>query len=331
MTIAAICATKNEADIIEAFVRLNAKVCDAFFFADDSTDGTPAILDRLAGEGYTIHRLPRLVHQGEHNQPRTSQLHLTHVADVMSPDWIFFLDADEIIVAEDKARLVDEIRGLDPASYLAAPWRTYVPASSEYFAAESPLSECFAPREEAGPVYTKVSIPGRLARVVSATAGNHGVTSLVGAPLTEVRARSYFLAHFPVRSSEQIVVKNLIATHNLAARPNAFSGEGSHVRPVLDAIRQRGYRLSLDDLRAIAGGYALAAPAAAPRETLAPVRDPRFACPWTYRDLARIDVVARLDAELERYAADLRRTRDRLRSASWSSVRLRLHRPDSVA
>ena len=126
MTIAAICATKNEADIIEAFVRLNAKVCDAFFFADDSTDGTPEILDRLAGEGYTVHRLPRLVHQGEHNQPRTSQLHLTHVADVMSPDWIFSLDADERVTPE----LAGEARALLASAPAEAGFR--VPRVSWY-------------------------------------------------------------------------------------------------------------------------------------------------------------------------------------------------------
>lgn len=331
MRTAAICSTKNEADIIEAFVRLNAKVCDAFFFADDSTDHTRTIIDRLADEGYELHYLPRVVSEGEHNQPHASQLHLTYVADLLNPDWIFFLDADEIIVADDKASVIEEISELEPSSYLAAAWHTYVPASLGYFSADSPLSECFAPRAETEPIYTKVSIPGPLARVVSTTAGNHGVTSLIGLRPSEVPARSYFLAHFPVRSVEQIVVKNLIATHNLASRPNALAGEGAHVRPVLEAIRERAYQLTLDDLLAIANGYAMPTASAPARAARPPVLDSRFACPWKYRDLAHIDVVARLDVEIERYAAELRRARERLRSSPWSSVRLQLHAPDSVA
>jgi hypothetical protein len=331
MKTAAICSTKNEADIIEAFVRLNAKVCDAFFFADDSTDHTRTIIDRLADEGYELHCLPRMVSEGEYNQPHGSQQHLAYVADLLNPDWIFFLDADEIIVADDKASVIEEIRELGPSSYLAAAWRTFVPASLSYFSADSPLSECFAPRAEAEPTYTKVSIPGRLARVVSTTTGNHGVTSLIGLPPSEVPARSYFLAHFPVRSSEQIIVKNLIATHNLESRPNALVGEGTHVRHVLDAIRERAYHLTLDDVQAIANGYAMSAALAPARTARPPVLDSRFACPWKYRDLAHIDVVARLDSEIARYAADLRRARERLRSLPWSSVRLQLHTPDSVA
>jgi hypothetical protein len=331
MRTAAICSTKNEADIIEAFVRLNAKVCDAFFFADDSTDHTRAIIDRLADEGYKLHYLPRAVSEGEYNQPHGSQLHLNYVADLLNPDWIFFLDADEIIVADHKASVIEEIRELGPTSYLSAAWHTYVPASLGYFSADSPLSECFAPRVEAEPIYTKVSIPGRLARVVSTTTGNHGVTSLIGLPPSGVPARSYFLAHFPVRSSEQIIVKNLVATHNLDSRPNALVGEGTHVRRVLEAIRERAYHLTLTDVQAIANGYATPAASTPARAARPPVLDSRFACPWKYRDLAQVDVVARLDAEIERYAAELRRVREGLRSSPWSSVRLQLHAPDSVA
>ena len=83
MKIAAICSTKNEGDIVEAFVRLNAKICTSFFFADDSTDNTRAILTRLGGEGYDINLLPRLVSEGAHNQPAASQLYLSHVAEVI--------------------------------------------------------------------------------------------------------------------------------------------------------------------------------------------------------------------------------------------------------
>lgn len=325
MTTAAICSTKNEADIIELFVRLNARICDVFFFADDSTDHTRAILEHLSDEGYDVRYLPRVVHEGEHNQPRASRAYLSYVADVLGPEWVFFLDADEIIVADDRAAFEAEARAVGPDAYLVAPWRTYVPASLDYFDSESPLSHCFAPRNESGVPYGKVSIPAALARVVATTAGNHDVCSLVGAVLKGVPASSYFLAHFPVRSAEQILVKNLIATHNLASRADAQAGEGHHVRPVLDAIRGRHYQLSLRDVVAIANGYALESATTGQGATAErPGPDPRFQVEWRYRELARIDVVARLDAELERYAAELRRARERLRASTWHSVRLQL-------
>jgi hypothetical protein len=332
MKIAAICSTKNEGDIVESFVRLNARICTSFFFADDSTDHTRAILTRLGGEGYDINLLPRLVSEGAHNQPAASQRYLSHVAEVMAPDWIFFLDADEIIAADDRDRVIAEMQAAGPAGYLAAEWRTFVPVTLDYFKSHSPLSECFAPRREEGARYRKVSLPGRLARSVETTAGNHGLRSLTGAPLQEQLAQSYYLAHFPVRSAEQLIVKNVIATHNLAARVDAEDGEGHHVLPVLQTIRRKGYRLTLQDLVALASGYALDERAPVPPPALpAAARDPRFETTLKYRDLAEIDVLARLDAELQRYAGELKRARKSATALKLETVRLQFHTPAPIS
>jgi 3,4-dihydroxy 2-butanone 4-phosphate synthase/GTP cyclohydrolase II len=52
MKIASISTTKNECDVIEAFVRHNARFCDKFFFIDESVDQTRTILKALQEEGF---------------------------------------------------------------------------------------------------------------------------------------------------------------------------------------------------------------------------------------------------------------------------------------
>jgi glycosyltransferase involved in cell wall biosynthesis len=54
MKIAAVTGVKNEADIIESFIRHNQKFIDEFYIIDDSIDGTREILASLANEGVPI-------------------------------------------------------------------------------------------------------------------------------------------------------------------------------------------------------------------------------------------------------------------------------------
>ena len=306
MKIVCICSTKNEGDIIEAFVRLNSKVCDSFFFVDESTDNTREIIGLLVKEGYDLNFLPKS--PGGHNQPNSTKALISTVVRRVSPDWIFLLDADEIIVATDKQALLEELTAIAPNTCLTAPWKTFVPTNMGYFESESPLSDCFAPRKEKGEPFKKVSIPGRMADDIVPTTGNHHIRSVVGAIITEQVATSYYLAHFAVRSAEQIIVKNLMATHNLMTRVDASKGEDFHVFPVTSLIRARGYKLTLDDLQSIAVNYARADethPAAVANE-LDLQNEPGLRTRLTYLALGRINVLARLDAEIERLSKELR-------------------------
>ena len=316
MRIACICSTKNEGDIIEAFVRLNGRFCTSFFFVDESTDSTREILAKLMNEGYDLNYLA--VAEGGYNQPKPTKAYLSLVRKQYNPDWIFLLDADEFIVADDKENLLREMKDIPPGTYLAAEWRTYVPVTLDYFGSTSPLSECFAPRKEKGEIYRKISFPGRIVDNLIPTVGNHTAKSRSGKPLGEQRAKSYHLAHFPVRSVEQIVVKNLIATHNLAARIDAAADEGIHVRPILQLIRKRSYRLTLEDLSNIAINYGCASQRSTPNieDEIDRQPSPQLETGLRYSDLSRIDVVARLDSEIERLSTELRETRLRRKSAS---------------
>ena len=317
MRIACICSTKNEGDIIESFVRLNGRICTSFFFVDESTDNTREILARLSKEGYDLKFLE--VAEGGYNQPKPTKAYLSLVGSEYSPDWIFLLDADEFIVADDKEKLFQEMKGIPPDTYLSAEWKTYVPVSLDYFSSTSPLSDCFALRKDKGEIYRKISFPGQIVDNMIPTPGNHGASSMKGGPLREQASNSYYLAHFPVRSAEQIMVKNLIAAHNLSTRVDALKGEGFHVFPILQQIRDRNYRLTLADLGNIAANYGCTVQRPTPsiEDEIDRGNNPNLETELRYAALARIDVVARLDSEIERLSMELRKTRLRPKSASW--------------
>src|SRR5437868_13045546 len=96
MKLVAVSIVKNEADVIEPFVRhARAWTDHHLVFDHDSTDGTREILGRLIAEG-----LPLTVFTdtalGNLQQARSN--HLTRIAArEFAADWVLPLDADEFI------------------------------------------------------------------------------------------------------------------------------------------------------------------------------------------------------------------------------------------
>jgi len=65
-----------------------------------------------------------------------------------------------------------------------------------------------------------------------------------------------FLAHFPVRDSQQIIRKCLTAIDGLIRKKSRLPGEGFHVYDNLRKIIFNEFKLSLQDLQKIANEYA---------------------------------------------------------------------------
>lgn len=92
----AISCVKNEADIIEAFVRQTLKYCQTLLILDHgSVDATPHILQALQREGLSLHvvRDNTLGHLQVHH----IKILLDKAVFELEADWIFCLDADEFI------------------------------------------------------------------------------------------------------------------------------------------------------------------------------------------------------------------------------------------
>ena len=321
MNIACICSTKNEGDIIEAFIRLNGRICNSFFFIDDSSDNTRKIISLLIEEGFNLNYLPKV--EGGHNQPKPTRAYISYVKKRYNPDWIFLLDADEIIIYTDQDELFYEMKNIPPNTFLSAEWKTFVPTTLNYFDSTSPLSECFVLRENKGRIYRKVSIPGQLANKIITSIGNHDAKSINKITIREQIAKSYHLAHFPVRSVEQIIVKNLIATHNLTTRVETMNGEGCHVFPILHTLRNNNYKLNLDGLTTMAINYACddQLPIIGIREKLDLSDNLKLKTELLYFNLGRINVIERLDHEIEILSKQIKKEKERF---LWFKLKMKV-------
>jgi hypothetical protein len=65
------------------------------------------------------------------------------------------------------------------------------------------------------------------------------------------------LCHVPVRSIEQIIVKNIVAAHVTSMKEHKTAVEGWHVYASLEQMRSRNFEVSYDELKRVALNYAI--------------------------------------------------------------------------
>lgn len=91
---------KNEADIIETFVRYHLAIVDGMAILDNcSTDGTTQILEKLAQEGLPVY-LVKDTDTAYRQAEKTTKL-LYDTIEQYHPDVVIPLDSDEFIFAPD--------------------------------------------------------------------------------------------------------------------------------------------------------------------------------------------------------------------------------------
>ena len=120
MRLIAVSIVKNEADIIEAFVRHTLAWVDHHLVFDHaSTDGTRQILGVLQAEGLP---LTLFTDDALGNLQQTRSNHLTRLAaEQYAADWILPLDADEILSGPGRAALEQGLRFFETASPASLP------------------------------------------------------------------------------------------------------------------------------------------------------------------------------------------------------------------
>lgn len=92
-----ISVVKNEADIIEAFVRYNLRYLDRMIVMDNrSSDNTRKILTSLVEEGLALLVIDDPVIAYAQSQKMTALF--WSVVDIFHPDYIVPIDADELLV-----------------------------------------------------------------------------------------------------------------------------------------------------------------------------------------------------------------------------------------
>ncbi len=305
---------KDECDIIELFVRINARAVDHFFIVDNgSADSTVEILKRLSAEGFPITLSSDA--SIDHPQERVITALARQIAVIGEYDWIFPLDADEFIQA-DKSRLAAALASVPVGCCARINWATFVPTSDQYFSCDNPLWIHFRQRPNELRQYSKVIIPSGLAAHGFLTAGSHDFKRAdkksIAAHLLDI-----VLAHVPVRSTEQLISKSLIGSHKLSIKQNRRANEGFHWDVIAREVRQNNFSLGYSALRKVALSYALAVDDPVADELLPESRIGVAEDCIRHPELARINLLARCDAFMTALCGEIKKRQGKRRRKFW--------------
>jgi hypothetical protein len=251
---------RNEADVIEAFVRHNLTVLDGLAIVDHgSIDGTPGILAKLQSEGLRL-RVERdtdpVYRQSDVMTALTRQALARDAAD-----FVFALDADEFLKVESRVDLERALAEVPPGMHAVMHWLTYVPGAFDGDGgAFGPGHLWWRLKNERQSLLKVIASRALIERPGDVVAmGNHSILN-PAAPNTLPHARLHrdvaALAHCPVRSRTQLEGKIIVGyLAHLAAQP----GDRRLARRWRELYRElrAGATLTDERLREIASNYGL--------------------------------------------------------------------------
>lgn len=230
---------KNEADIIESFIRYHSYIFDGIVLLDNgSTDNSVQIVKKLQDEGLPVYLRTDSTIEYDQSEKTTELLYYTQ--NKFNPDLIFPLDLDEFVIAPGYPSNPREIINNLDTSYLL-----YYIQRQHYHPLESDdYDEIFVPKRikyvqtiiDAEP---KVVITKEIARNYSPTItmGNHNIcinnTNIRWEVLSSLK-----LAHFQHRSLEQVKSKFLVGWLNNLARYKYINGQATHWKYSYDLIKE---------------------------------------------------------------------------------------------
>jgi SAM-dependent methyltransferase len=235
---------KNEGDIIEPFVRHNLQFLDCLCILDNgSTDRTRETLVALQREGLPVVVLddPSPAYFQAEKMTRL----LKAVCSSFFPDFAIPLDADEFIRCESVARFRVVLEAVPSGGCGLVPWSTYIirPEECETTGGDHPRSMSWR-RARENPQYFKalLRLDGAYVPELFFTQGNHAVQRTDGRVVVSVFLESIALAHFPVRSADQMAAKAVVGwMAYLLRNPMARSEDlGYQWREVFDFVANSG-------------------------------------------------------------------------------------------
>jgi hypothetical protein len=279
MQLHAVAMVRNEADLIEAFVRHNAALLDALHVVDHrSDDGTREILEDLLMQG-----LPLTLERYDEPAQRQSEI-LTRVARsafAAGADCVFPLDADEFLKMPRRTEFERAVHSFGRQYCAAMEWQTYVPDAMPPNA--PPLAAARKRRAAEAHGLHKVVLTEVFAQTPAAVIGPGNHTVLMQGPgqdlarhpakLALLPASLVALAHFPVRSASQLVRKVTLGWKAHLAAGRGDASLAYHWRELHDEFAARG---TPDEarLREIAVNYGLPMDRWQPADGVELVEDP---------------------------------------------------------
>jgi len=259
MKLIAICVIRNESDILEAFVRYHLSMFDRMIILNHrSVDSSAQILQSLIREGLSLEY--RQENRNDFQQSFFMTRLMKEAVLDYGADWVLPLDADEFITADGAERVRDIIEKFPQDKIIKMPWRTYVPLPSDDFQEPDVLKRIQHYRRIENQGLLKIIIPRSLAMKKNGTIamGNHGFVRQRFRKQKEfpyTHADQLVMAHFPVRSVQQLMVKVLAGWLACLVKPNKQPTEAFHIKPLYDRIKKGG-QISPEELTAMAMGYA---------------------------------------------------------------------------
>lgn len=231
---------KNEADIIESFVRYYMTFADGMIIVDhNSDDDTGNILNELQKE------YPSLIieksYTVEHIQNEIMTNLVKFAAIELQADWILPMDADEFLIPSNMGIDIRSLLSRMNYSVVSLNWIDYEfvdhKSDRDIFILNRPCNKSLTVN-----AMPKIIIKGTLVRNnnIRLTQGNHGVRLLKGAGVEEwvpfYKNLDLILAHFPFRSQEQYISKNVIGWLTNTLKYSSNTLRATHWKKAFDAI-----------------------------------------------------------------------------------------------
>lgn len=230
----AVALVANECDIVESFARHTLAFADRLHVRfHNSYDTSRQIVERLAAEG-----LPVSFDVATTTAYAREKLGNELARDVAAGggcDYLLPLDADEFIVAESRGDLEAELVGAPSNGALSLAWLTFVPTEGDDGADRNPATRIRHRLRSPHPNHRKVFFAARLleGQDVYLADGNHRLLSRSGREIPERASDRVFLAHYPVRSAEQLASKIVIGASARRLSPEFTGNQSRHWRSLL--------------------------------------------------------------------------------------------------
>ncbi|MDP1552202.1 MAG: glycosyltransferase family 2 protein [Methanobacteriaceae archaeon] len=255
-TIFSISMAKNEMDIIESFVRYNSNILDGMIILDNgSTDDTLKILKQLQKEGLLIIILED--EDREFNQAFKMNKLLIKAVEEFNADIIVPLDADEFLISTTGENPRHILEKIEPHSFYHVPWKTYVPNFGQNELKKFMPSKITFVRENAEEM-NKVILTGELVKDFSAelSKGNHRLVykKKYENDIKQILNSGIQVAHFPIRSKTQGMLKISIGWLNTVCDVNRTKYQSWHRQQMFNELKRTG-NLENEDIATLAKIY----------------------------------------------------------------------------
>lgn len=237
---------KNEADIIESFVRYYMTFVDGMIIVDhNSDDDTGIILDKLKEEypSLIVDQLQNI----EHAQSEVMTNLVKIAVNELGADWVLPLDIDEFLIPKDGADCRSLLSKISD-NVISLNWVEHELVDMEHDRDVFLLNRLCNRSLNANKM-TKILINGSLVRNndIRLIQGNHGAMKLeedgseswVYAP----RCSAFILAHFPYRSQEQYISKHAIGWLTSAMKYSATTIAATNWKRAFDKICDHNYEI----------------------------------------------------------------------------------------